>query len=327
MDLSGGRRRRPHRTAAKKKFIVGIGEVLWDLYPDGKFPGGAPANFAYHVHHLGQEACIVSRVGRDELGDELAERLSMAGLDAGYLQRDAARPTGTVKISLDRQGMPKFQCTEDVAFDYLEPAPLWQSLYAKVDAVLFGTLAQRREGSRNAIREFLAQVPSALRIYDVNIRGWNDITRQLVVDSLRLANALKLNQEEHDLLRDVFHFQEDQPAAFLRFLVKEFDLRLVALTLGSEGCVLIDQAEVVYEPGFRVEVVDTTGAGDAFAAALVVMFLEGMPLREVARFANALGALVASRKGATPGWNLTELRRLISSTSTRVWSETYQQFG
>ncbi|MBC7186231.1 MAG: carbohydrate kinase [Calditrichaeota bacterium] len=327
MDLPGGRRRRPHRATAKKKFIVGIGEVLWDLYPDGKYPGGAPANFAYHVHHLGQEACIVSRVGRDELGDELTERLSMVGLDTRFIQRDAERPTGTVKISLDRQGVPKFQCTEDVAFDYLEAAPQWQSLYTKVDAVLFGTLAQRREGSRRAIREFLAQVPFALRIYDVNIRGWDHITRQLVLDSLPLANALKLNEEEHDVLRAAFHFQEAQPASFLRFLVKEFDLRLVALTLGSEGCVLVDQNEVVYEPGFPVEVVDTTGAGDAFAAALVVMFLEGMPLREVARFANALGALVATRKGATPGWNLTELRRFISSTSTKVWSETYREFG
>jgi len=110
-------------------------------------------------------------------------------------------------------------------------------------------------------------------------------------------------------------------------LVQEFELILVALTLGSQGCVLVDKEQVVYEPGFAVDVTDTTGAGDAFAAGLVVRFLDGVPLREVARFANALGALVATRKGATPGWNLTELRRLMSSTPARVWSETYQQFG
>jgi len=301
--------------------------VLWDVYHDGKYPGGAPANFAYHVHHLGQDACVVSRVGRDESGDELVERLRTAGLDTSWIQRDAQRPTGSVKVNLDRQGVPKFQCAEDVAFDYIEPAPQWQSLYNTVDAVLFGTLAQRRDTSRNAIREFLTQVPSALRIYDVNIRGWDETTRHIVIDSLRLATALKLNEEECELLREAFGHKEEHPGSFLRFLVQEFELILVALTLGSQGCVLVDKEQVVYEPGFAVDVTDTTGAGDAFAAGLVVRFLDGVPLREVARFANALGALVATRKGATPGWNLTELRRLMSSTPARVWSETYQQFG
>ncbi|MGQ9853148.1 MAG: carbohydrate kinase family protein [Candidatus Oleimicrobiaceae bacterium] len=324
MHVPGGRRREPQ---PKKQLIVGIGEVLWDVYPDGRYPGGAPANFAYHVHHLGQDACVISRVGRDELGDELVERLSMAGLDTSWIQRDAQRPTGSVKVNLDRQGVPRFQCADDVAFDYLEPAPQWQSLYHAVDAVLFGTLAQRRDTSRNAIREFLAQVPSALRIYDVNIRGWSETTRHIVIDSLRLASALKLNQEECALLQEAFGYKEKHPAVFLRFLVQEFELVLVALTLGSQGCVLVRKDEIVYEPGIAVEATDTTGAGDAFAAGLVVTFLNGAPLREVAQFANAVGALVATRKGATPGWNLTELRRFMSATRARIWSETYRQFG
>ncbi len=175
---------------------------MWDLYPDGKFPGGAPANFAYHVHHLGQAAYIISRVGRDSLGEELLERLAMAGLETRLIQRDVTRPTGTVKVKLDRQGNPRFECAEDVAFDHIEPAPQWPAFYETVDAVLFGTLAQRRETSRNAIREFLNHCTKALRVYDINIRGWDEITRHLVLDSLRLADVLKLNEEEHRLLRE-----------------------------------------------------------------------------------------------------------------------------
>lgn len=315
------------RSAAERRLIVGIGEVLWDIYPDGKFPGGAPANFAYHVHHLGHSACIISRVGRDSLGYELLERLAMAGLETRWIQHDAVRPTGTVKVSLDRQGVPRFHCSEDVAFDYIEPAPQWQGLCGLVDAVLFGTLAQRRETSRNSIRDFLGRCTKALRVYDVNIRGWDEMTRHLVIDSLRLADVLKINDEEHRLLSGVFGFADQEPAAFLRFLVQEFELQLVALTLGREGCVLANKSEVVYEPGLDVEVTDTTGAGDAFAAALVVRLLEGTALRQIARFANALGALVATRKGATPGWNLTELRRFIASIPGRTWSPQFQQFG
>ncbi|MDZ7270429.1 MAG: carbohydrate kinase [candidate division KSB1 bacterium] len=322
-----GKKQTQRRGAPARKLIVGIGEVLWDLYGDEKFPGGAPANFAYHVHHLGHDAYIISRVGRDSSGDELLDRLSMAGLETRWIQRDVNHPTGTVKVSLDRQGVPRFHCSDDVAFDYLEPAPQWQTLYGLVDAVLFGTLAQRNEQSRNAIREFLSQCTKALRVYDVNIRGWDEMTRRLVLDSMPLADVLKLNDEERHLLSEAFGFDDSQPALFLRFLAEEFDLQVVALTLGHEGCVLANRTEVVYEPGLVVEVEDTTGAGDAFAAGLVVKLLEGAHLREIARFANALGALVATRRGATPGWNLTELRRFSTSIPSRAWSPLYLQFA
>lgn len=285
-----------------KKFkIAGMGEVLWDIYGKQKFPGGAPANFAANVHFAGHHGIILSRVGNDALGAELLQELGNLGVDGSFIQKDDLKPTGTVRVSVDENGIPSFECNRDVAFDNMELRREWIELANKLDAVLFGTLAQRGEKSRRTIQAFLKSAANTIKMFDVNLRGWNDKVLQTVRDSLALADVIKMNEDELRQLKSAFSGSGSNED-FLQDILQKFDLRLAAVTLGEKGCFLVSRTKVVRHPGFKVDVKDTTGSGDAFAAGLILKLLEKKSPEEMAEFGNRLGAFVATQKGASPRW-------------------------
>lgn len=284
----------------KQPTVIGLGEILWDLLPSGRQLGGAPANFAYCSHLLGDRAIVASRVGRDQLGQDIQESLSKAGIADQFLQSDSFQPTGTVQVQLDSTGQPQFQITEPAAWDFLEWTKDWQRLAESADAVCFGSLAQRSAKSRSTILDFLAATRAdALRIFDVNLRQCF-YSAEIICESLKRANAVKLNHEELPRVRELLAMHEGSDVSFCRSLMEQCDLSLICITRGANGSMLCDRHATQEHQGFRVKVQDTIGAGDAFTAALVHEYLRGRSLAEINDAANRMGAWVASHSGAMP---------------------------
>lgn len=292
--------------------VVGLGELLWDLFPAGKQLGGAPANFAYITALLGDSGVIASRVGDDRLGQEALWHLKSSGLDVNRIQRDPEHPTGTVKVDVDSKGQPEYHITESVAWDFMQFSEDWISLARSAHAVCFGSLAQRNSVSRAAIRAFLAALPDfAIGIFDVNLRQ-SYFTPEIVRDSARHAKILKLNHEEFPRFLNLLQYPQKNSAsssgdsnqsadlAAARWLCKEFGIRIVCITRGGNGSLLVTHTSYHEHPGFSVKIADTVGAGDAFTAALVHHALRGSSLPVMNAAANRLGAWVASQEGATP---------------------------
>jgi fructokinase len=278
--------------------IVGLGEVLWDLLPGGRELGGAPANFACQARALGARAHLVSRVGQDALGEEILTRLEKLGVKTDAVSIDPSHATGTVGVELE-EGQPRYIIHEGVAWDFIEATPTARAAVETADAVCFGTLAQRSATSRAALRALVSAAPSgALRVCDINLRQ-HFYSREVLDDSLRLANALKLNDAELPVLATLFGLEgevRDQLAA----LAKQFTLRFVVLTRGAQGSLLFDGAQWSEHRGLEVKVADTVGAGDSFTAATVLGFLSGWDLERINAVANEVAAFVCSRTGATP---------------------------
>ena len=288
--------------------IAGIGEVLWDLYHDSRHLGGAPANFAIHASQLGDDGIVISRVGDDGMGAELIRELERHDIRAEFIQTDRKKGTGTVLVTLDIKGIPSFRCSQDVAFDYLELTHRLRDLANNLDAVVFGTLAQRRPESHKTIIGFLGLAKSAVKVFDLNSRADERALTPLLPDSLRVADILKMNDDELNLLRRVLRRDGDSVERFVQYLIDEHDLKLVVITFGSAGCWLFDASgKNCRWPGYQIEVVDTTGAGDAFLAGLVHEYLRSASLEAVAEFASLFGAFLCTRKGATARFTLAEL--------------------
>ncbi len=289
--------------------IAGVGEVLWDIYPQGRFQGGAPANFAAHIAQAGAHAFLCSRVGDDEPGTALKKELLRCNIDLIGLQTDPVRKTGTVAVTLDASGQPSFLCSKDVAFDALSFDPAWQRIAPQLHGLLFGTLAQRTLQSRNAIQSFLRAAHQAVKLFDVNLRGWNAETAEIVEFGLSACDILKMNEDEFNLLLNAKSPQSGD-LAFIRQLFVDYDIKLVAVTRGKLGCKLYNRNTQLLHNGFNVAAVDTTGCGDAFAAGLLLKYLHKSSLEEIADYANRLGAFVATRTGAVPDWHPRDLADL-----------------
>jgi len=277
--------------------IAGIGEVLWDVVGAQETLGGAPVNFAYHAGLLGAESWPVSAVGFDERGKRVFSTLRDHGVTAEHIVEVEGVVTGYVMAELDHDGVASYTFPDNVAWDHLRVDKKTGALAAQLDAVCFGSLAQRSIGSRAAIHGFLeAMRPEALKIFDLNIRQ-NFYTRRIIHDSLVKADVLKLNDDELELmaeLEDLGGGQKDQ----LRRLLERFELSLVALTRGASGSLLMSSTEVSEHPGFDTEVVDTIGAGDSFTAVTVIGLLSGCPLDKINEQAGRVAAYVCSRRGA-----------------------------
>ncbi len=282
-----------------EQIVVGLGEVLWDCFPDSRRPGGAPANVAFHAHQLGQRGVICSRIGDDELGRELLAYLDARDLDTRHVQRDCSRPTGYVTVNTTNPDRPLFIIHEHVAWDALEFNEELESLMSAAAAVCFGTLAQRSLRSRETIHHCLSAAQNTLIVYDVNLRqNWYE--RGWIERSLRAAHIVKLNIDELAVLASLLETESADPQRFAADLRARFGVELVCVTRAEEGCLLIGRDETADVPGVRVEVADAVGAGDAFTAALISARLRGWGLQRAARFANEVGALVAARPGAMP---------------------------
>ena len=287
-----------------RPIVVGLGELLWDLFPKGKQLGGAPANFAYITALLGDSGIVASRVGDDRLGQEALWHLKSSGLDVSRVQRDPTHPTGTVKVEVDLRGQPEYHISENVAWDFLEFSEDWISLARATHAVCFGSLAQRNSVSLATIRAFLSALPSfAIGIFDVNLRQAY-FSGDLLRDSACHATILKLNHEEFprflDLLRCPLKGSERSDILAARWLCRELGIRLVCITRGPAGSALITAESHHEHAGFSVKIADTVGAGDAFTAALVHHALRGSSLAAMNAAANRMGAWVASQEGAMP---------------------------
>ena len=278
--------------------VVGLGEVLWDVYPDAAYFGGAPANFASHAASLNAESWMASSVGVDELGDRALETLRQHEVDSACVARDAEHPTGRVDVTLDSLGRASYEFADNTAWDHLAWSNALDSLARRCDVVCFGTLAQRSPQSRDTIQQFVKTTPSsALRMFDVNLRK-RFYDAAVVDQSLRLATALKLNEEELPIVARLCGVNGSDPRDAMRALMTMYSLRLVALTRGPGGATLIAGAEESTSPAPTTTVVDTVGAGDAFTAAVVIDILAGLPLPEVNAHANAVASFVCSQPGA-----------------------------
>lgn len=276
--------------------VVCVGEVLWDVFPDGPRFGGAPANVACHVVGLGGRAEMVSAVGGDELGRRAIARLATRGVGTAHVQRHAARPTGTVTVSLDDAGRASYSFAADPAWGAIAWADGLDRLAA--DAVCFGTLAQHGV-SRETIRRLVAATPpAALRVLDVNLRP-PFVTDGVVLESLRLANVVKLSDDELPAVAETCCLSGTD-AEVLGALAGRFDLRAVALSRGAAGAALLQDGEWHDRAGEAVDVIDTVGAGDAFTAALTVGLLRGDSAAATLRRACRVAAFVCTQAGATP---------------------------
>lgn len=288
--------------------IVGLGEILWDLFPAGKQLGGAPANFAYCASLLGDRGVAASRVGEDALGNEAVQRLARLGLETSCIQADEIHATATVSVRVDGKGEPAYEIANSVAWDFLGWESALQSLAQEADAVCFGTLAQRAPRSRETIRTFLAAVrPGTTRVFDVNLRQ-SFYSEDVLAKSMELTDILKLNQEELPRVAEILGLNPNlSERSCARQFIECFGLRLVCVTRGDRGSLLVSAGDLHEHSGFKIQVVDTVGAGDAFTAALVYHLLRGSSLASMNEAANRMGAWVASHAGATPGADHQEL--------------------
>jgi fructokinase len=282
--------------------IVGIGELLWDIYPDGrKVAGGAPFNFAFHCHQLGHNGVIVSRVGNDDLGRELREKVRRLGLSDKYIQTDHEHPTGTVQVKLNSAGVPTYTITENVAWDFIRN-DIDSGFPRVVATICFGTLALRQAITRATIFhaiQYRSESSSLLRVLDVNFRSPylpDDATLKQCVES---ADWIKISEDD-------IKVRTESLGVCLQAKPK-----VLIHTLGGDGCNFLTADGGHYEPAALANVIDTVGAGDAFTAAMVCLHLEGRSLRDCARFASHYAARVCEHAGATPRIDRAEIERAI----------------
>ncbi|MBV5348622.1 carbohydrate kinase [bacterium] len=280
----------------KKFTIIGMGEVLWDLLPDGKILGGAPVNFAYHAMQLGAVGVAISSVGDDELGREIMDSVNSKGVKNCIAVN--SHPTGTVGVTL-KDGKPDYTIYENVAWDFIELTPEAIKMIQQADAICFGTLAQRSAVSHEAILKALKLVPeNCLKVYDINLRQ-KYYSKELISESLSVANVFKINDDEVEIFKYLFGLEGSETEVCQK--IKEtYSLKYLALTKGEKGSYLFFEDEVTFLPTPLVVVEDTIGAGDSFTSAMVMGILNKQPLQQIHRKAVEISAFVCTQKGATP---------------------------
>lgn len=291
------------------KYVVGIGEALFDCLPEGRKLGGAPANFAYHVSHFGLDGCAISAIGDDELGEEIVETFERVNLN--HILPKVEQPTGTVKVTLDSKGVPQYDICLGVAWDNIPLTAEMLDVARQAEAICFGSLAQRSEVSRRTIHAFLDAAPKdALRVFDINLRqSW--FTAEVIAESLNRANVLKINDEELDVVATMLlgvptvpgkliAEDADKTRAVCRDLIAKYDLRMLILTCGAIGSYVFTADSESYVQTPKVKVADTVGAGDSFTATFVAQILLGKSIRQAHEKAVAVSAFVCTQNGAMP---------------------------
>lgn len=278
--------------------VIGIGELLFDVFPTGKKLGGAPVNFAYHVQQLGLESLAVSAIGKDALGDEIVSLLEEKRIN-GYVPRVDA-PTGTVQVSLDADGVPTFTIMENVAWDLIPFSEELGKEASRCSAICFGSLAQRSAISHETISRLVKLAPKdALIIFDINLRQ-HFYSKDLIEESLQECNILKINETEFELVMPLLGSKETDYRKGSEWLMKKYDINTVILTCGAEGSYIFANDFVSFEPTPKVKVADTVGAGDSFTAAFCASLLKGESMKDAHRKAVEVSAYVCTQTGAMP---------------------------
>jgi fructokinase len=297
--------------------IISAGEILWDVFESGEHLGGAAFNFAAHAARLGHRVYFISAVGADERGRRALEQAARLGLSTSYIRCVPEQATGVVSVRVDAAGQPAFTIHRPAAYDFpaLSAEELQELSSERPEWIYYGTLAQMSRQTKELTFRLIESNPAARRFYDVNLRA-NSYEPALVVELMTRASLVKLNEEEVRTLEEVFGRPHRSLEDFCRRHLERFGWEGVCVTRGAQGCALLVGGEYLEAPGYRVQVADTVGAGDAFAAALVHGLGCGWPACEVADFANRVGALVASRRGAIPEWSLEEVGGLSASCAS-----------
>ena len=280
--------------------VIGMGEALWDVLPEGKKLGGAPANFAYHVSQFGLPSSVVSAVGDDALGYEILENFASKGLN--HLIEKVPYPTGTVQVEIDQAGIPQYEIKENVAWDNIPYTARLESLASKTKAVCFGSLAQRNVVSRNTINRFLDAMPDSdynLGVFDVNMRQ-GFYNKEILCNSMSRCNILKINDEELVTVSRMFGYPGIDLQDKCWILLGKYNLKMLILTCGINGSYVFTPGNVSFQPTPKVEVADTVGAGDSFTAAFIASILKGKPVSEAHALAVKVSAYVCTQKGAMP---------------------------
>lgn len=283
-----------------KGIVIGMGEVLWDVLPEGKKIGGAPANFAYHVSQFGLPGCVVSAIGDDALGHEITENFTSKGLT--QQMETVPYPTGTVMVEIDQAGIPQYEIKENVAWDNIPYTDRLEQLAQKTKAVCFGSLAQRNAVSRETINRFLDAIPAEnnpLFVFDVNLRQ-GFYNEEILCGSMKRCNILKINDEELVTVSRIFGCPDIDFQEQCRILLGKFNLKILILTCGINGSYVFTPGNVSFQPTPKIEVADTVGAGDSFTAAFISCILKGRTVAEAHSRAVQTSAYVCSRKGAMP---------------------------
>ena len=280
-----------------KNTIVGLGEILWDVFPERKVLGGAPANFAYHISQFGFQGHAVSAIGKDLLGKEILASLEKKQLN--YLIEQTDFPTGEVKVKLDNWGVPQYEICEGVAWDNIPFTPAMENLANQTQVVCFGSLAQRHEVSRNTIHAFLDTMPKdSLKIFDINLR-LNYYTKEIVENSLEKADILKINDEEVVKIAQLFGWNAAEKE-ICKQLLEKYQLDILILTKGTEGSWVLTPKEESFLPTPKITIADTVGAGDSFTAAFIASHLHGRCLVASHQLAVEVSAYVCQQHGAMP---------------------------
>lgn len=282
------------------ELVLGIGEALWDMLPEGKKIGGAPANFAYHVGQCGLNSAVISAIGDDKLGQELIENFEEKKLN--YLLEVVDYPTGTVQVELDPNGMPIYEIKEGVAWDNIPPAARIMELASRTRCVSFGSLGQRSAVSRSTILDFLDAIPkedNRFIVFDVNLRQ-NFYTREVLVESMQRANVMKINDEELILVSRMFGYPGIDLKDKCWLILGKYSLKAIVLTCGVNGSYIFTPGSISFMPTPVVEVVDTVGAGDAFSGAFMASILKGCSIQQAHANAVAISAYVCTQPGAMP---------------------------
>lgn len=280
--------------------VVGMGEALWDVLPEGKKIGGAPANFAYHVSQFGLTSCVVSAVGPDALGKEIQENLTSKGLN--HLIAEVPYPTGTVQVEIDQAGVPQYEIKENVAWDNIPYTSQLESLAKRTQAVCFGSLAQRNVVSRETINRFLDAMPQtedSLVVFDVNLRQ-GFYNKEILCNSMKRCNILKINDEELVTVSRMFGYPGIDLQDKCWILLGKYNLKMLILTCGINGSYVFTPGNVSFQPTPKVDVADTVGAGDSFTAAFIASILKGKSVAEAHSIAVRTSAFVCSKDGAMP---------------------------
>lgn len=277
--------------------IIGLGEILWDMLPTGKQLGGAPANFAYHVCRLGGNGWAVSAISDDELGREIKNTLSTKKLNT--ILEEVNEPTGTVQVTLNAAGVPTYDITEGVAWDHIPFTGRIWDLAKETSAVCFGTLAQRSPESRATIHKFIESMPAgSLKVFDINLRQ-KYYDEKIISDSLRLADILKINDEELEIVSRMLCLSGTSEER-CRAISREFNLKFVILTMGGDGSKVILEDRVHLSTPGKINIVDTVGAGDSFTAAFMLAYLRGESIEKAHTLATEVSSYVCTKAGAMP---------------------------
>lgn len=307
-----------------KKTILAFGEVLWDILPSCTVLGGAPFNFAYRVNSLGDTGLMVSRIGRDELGEKAFKQINQFGLETTYIQWDERLPTGTVQVSFDEENNPDYYIVPQVAYDRIEPDGALLEAASTADCLCFGTLSQRAQQSRQTVEQLLQKAANGLKLLDINLRK-ECYSIETVTSSLEKADVLKLNEEEAHQLGKMLSISRRSIPEFCTEILDKWSLEQCLVTLGDKGAfAAAGSGEQVYVPGYKVKLADSLGSGDAFTAGFVHKILGGESLAAACEFGNVMGAIVAAQTGATAAVNQRDIDGFLNEDIERI---VHPEFG